>query len=65
MAGLSGLADRPRVIEALMKLTALEALTELPRGPQPNAPRYFEPRDHPYWALVDTYLSEIATRFPE
>jgi hypothetical protein len=53
------------VIEALVKLTALEALTELPRGPQPNAPRIFASRAHPYWGLVDTYLAEIEPRFPE
>jgi hypothetical protein len=60
MVGLRGRVDRVRVIEALAKLTELGALSELPRGSQRNAPRYFQRAVHPYWDLVDTYLAELA-----
>lgn len=62
MAGLSGQADRPRVIEALAKLAEFDALTELPRGMQWNAPRYFARAPHPYWDLVEAYVAEAEAR---
>ena len=65
MVGLGGHIDRPRVIEALAKLAAFDALTELPRGPQRNAPRYFERRPNRYWDLVEVYVAEVEARPPE
>jgi hypothetical protein len=55
MAGLGGQAGRTRVIEALVKLVAFEALDELPRSAQRNSPRYFQRLANPYWELVATY----------
>lgn len=56
MVGLGGRADRPRVIEALVKLVSIGALTELPRAGKRD-PRVFERVDDPYWSLVATQLS--------
>jgi hypothetical protein len=56
MVGLGGRADRPRVIEALVKLVSIGALTELPRAGTRD-PRAFERVDDPYWNLVATQLS--------
>lgn len=54
IAGLGGSADRPRVIEALVKLVDLGALREMPRAGLPrNAPRMFERVASPYWTFAE------------
>jgi hypothetical protein len=55
MVGLGGRADRPRVIEALVKLTSIGALKELPRAGKRDA-RVFERASDPYWSLVATRI---------
>jgi hypothetical protein len=59
MVGLSGRADRTRVIEALTKLAEFGALRELPRESQINAPRFFQRVESPYWDLVQAYVAEL------
>lgn len=60
MAGLGGRADRPRIIEALVKLAEIGAVEELPRGGQKNAPRMFSKVENPYWDFVLACLGESA-----
>lgn len=56
LRGLSGRVDRPRIIEALKRLEAIEALRELPRIGPANAARQFERlSDSPYWVFAVTY----------
>jgi hypothetical protein len=52
MVGLGGRADRPRLIEALVKLAEIGALEELPRVGPPNSKRMFERVESPYWAFA-------------
>jgi hypothetical protein len=59
MAGLGGRADRPRIIEALVKLTEIGAVSELPRAPQKNAPRMFSRVENPYWDFVSAFLAGL------
>jgi len=60
MACLGGRADRPRIIEALVKLAEIGAVSELPRGAQKNAPRMFSRVENAYWDFVSAYLRESA-----
>jgi hypothetical protein len=60
MRGLQGRADRPRIIEALEKLTEIGAVQELERGGQRNSPRIFSKMPNPYWNFVGAYLSDSA-----
>jgi hypothetical protein len=57
MVGLGGRADRPRIIEALVRLEKIGALRELPRTGR-RAPRIFERVKNPYWSLVATHLAD-------
>ncbi|MDX6595205.1 MAG: hypothetical protein QOI72_587 [Solirubrobacterales bacterium] len=59
MAGLGGKADRPRIIEALVRLTRIGALTELARPEQRNSPRFFERAEDPFWVYVDALLASL------
>jgi len=52
MLGLGGRAERPRVIEALVRLAEIGALLELPRDSQPNSARMFQRVEGPYWKLL-------------
>lgn len=60
MEGLGGRADRPRIIEALVKLSEIGAVAELPRSPQKNAPRMFSRSESPYWDFVRAFLTGSA-----
>ncbi|MGN6215366.1 MAG: hypothetical protein ACTHN7_00190 [Solirubrobacterales bacterium] len=59
MVGLGGHADRPRVLEALERLTELGAMIELPRPSQVNAARSFQRVEDPYWPLVESHLARL------
>jgi hypothetical protein len=63
MVGLGGRADRPRVIEALVKLASIGALTELPRAGKRD-PRLFERINDPYWNLVATQIDGLPATDP-
>ncbi len=59
MVGLGGHADRPRVLEALERLTELGAMIEMPRPAQVNAARSFQRAADPYWPLVESHLARL------
>lgn len=62
LRGLSGRVDRPRIVEALKRLEAIEAMRELPRIGPANAARQFERiADSPYWAFAITYSRDRAS----
>jgi hypothetical protein len=62
MAGLGGLAERVRILEALGRLVEIGALEEMPRVGAPNSPRYFSRIDDAYWLLVGSYAERIERR---
>lgn len=60
MVGLAGRADRPRIIEALVRLEEIGAVKELPRTGQ-RTRRVFERVENPYWSLVATHVADLET----
>jgi hypothetical protein len=59
LRGLAGRVDRPRIMEALKRLEAIGALSELPRIGPANAPRQFERiKESAYWDFADSYSEE-------
>ena len=55
MVGLGGRVDRPRIIEALVRLAQIGALAELPRAGSRD-PRVFQRAKDPYWNLVENQI---------
>jgi hypothetical protein len=58
--GLGGRGDSNRMLEALVHLSAIGALRELPHPGRPN-PRLFEKVESPYWAFAEEFAESDVT----